>query len=127
MEFGLDKCAKATSKRGRLTETTNTELHADTCVRDLEQEGTYKYVGGNEGDRIQHATMKEKVRKEYYRRTRLIVKSELNSANKITAINTLAVPVGKVKKLDTKASKFLTMHKIHHPKSDVDRLFVTRK
>ena len=139
MEFGLDKCAKATFKRGRLTETTNIELDADTCIRDLEQEGIYKYLGVNEGDGIQHATMKEKVRKEYYRRTRLILNSQLNSANKVTAINTLAIPVvaysfnivnwkvSELKKLDTKTRKFLTMHKMHHPKSDVDRLYVARK
>ena len=40
MEFGLDKCAKANFKRGKLTETSNIELDADTCIRDLEQEGT---------------------------------------------------------------------------------------
>ena len=31
MQFELDKCAKATFKPGRLTETTNIELDADTC------------------------------------------------------------------------------------------------
>ena len=83
MEFGLDKCAKVTFKRGRLTETTNIELDADASIRDLNLNG----------DEIHYATMKEKVRKEYCRRTRLILNSQLNSANKITAINTLAVPV----------------------------------
>ena len=77
----MNKCAKATFKRGRPTETTNMELDADTCIRDLEQEGTFKYLGVIEGDGIQHATMKEKVRKIYYRRTRLILNSQLNSAN----------------------------------------------
>ena len=42
---------------------------------------------------IQHATMNEKMTKEYYRRTRLFLKSELNGANKIEAVNTLIVPV----------------------------------
>lgn len=42
---------------------------------------------------IQHATMNEKVRKEYCRRTRLFLKSELNGANKIETVNTLIVPV----------------------------------
>jgi len=44
MEFGLDKCTKATFN-GRLTETTNIELDTDMCIRDLGQEGTYKYLG----------------------------------------------------------------------------------
>ena len=37
--------------------------------------------------------MKEKIRKECYRRVRAILKTELNSANRIEAINTLALPV----------------------------------
>ena len=37
--------------------------------------------------------MKVKIRKEYKRRIKLVLKSELNARNKIAAINTLAVPV----------------------------------
>ena len=47
----------------------------------------------DESDGIQHSKMKEKIRKEYNRRIRLILKIELNSANKMVAINTLAVLV----------------------------------
>ena len=64
----------------------------------------------------------------------IIIKSELNSANKLEAINTLAVRVvnysfnimnwtlQELAKLDTKTRKFLTMYKMHHPKSDAERL-----
>ena len=87
-------------------------------------------MGINEGDGIQHAAMKEKVRKEYYRRVRLVLKSELNAANRFEAINTLAVPVNtysfnirnwkmsEIKRLDTKTRKLLTIHGMHHPKAD---------
>ena len=75
MEFGLEKCAKATSKE-KLTETSDLKLDTDTCIGELDQEGVYKYLGINEGDGIQHAAIKEKVRKEYYRRVRLVLKSE---------------------------------------------------
>ena len=66
------------------------------------------------------------------------MKSEVNSANKLEAINTLVVPVvtysfnivnwtlQELAKLDTKTRKFLTMYKIHHLKSDVDRLYLLR-
>ena len=37
--------------------------------------------------------MKERMKKEYSRRLRMILKSELNTRNKITAIGALAVPV----------------------------------
>ena len=93
MEFGLEKCAKATFKRGRLTETSDLQLATDTCIRELDQEEVYKYLGINEGDRIQHAAMKDKVRKEYHRGVKLVLKSELSAAIRFEAINTLAVPV----------------------------------
>ena len=40
MEFGLDKCAKATFKRGKLAKTENIELDVGTTIQDLEQEDT---------------------------------------------------------------------------------------
>ena len=67
MQFELDMCAKAPFKKGKLTKITNVKLD-DTCViQELAQEGTYKYLGINEGNGIKHAATKEKVRKEYYR------------------------------------------------------------
>ena len=93
MEFGLDKCAKATFIKGKLTKTSNIVLNQTTTIQELDQEGTYKYLGINEGDGIQHSKMKEKIRKEYYRRIRMVLKSELNATNKIEAINTVAIPV----------------------------------
>ena len=87
---------------------------------------------------MQRSQMKEKIRKEYYRRIPMVLKSELNSANKLEAINALAVPVvtysfniinwtlQELAKLDTKTRNFLNMYKMHHPKSDVDRLYLPR-
>jgi hypothetical protein len=59
--------------------------------------------------------------------------------NKITAIGALAVPVLRhsfgvinwrlegIKQIDRKTRKMLTMYKMHHPKADIDRLYVKRK
>ena len=63
MSFGLDKCAKAAFKRGKLTETTSVELDRNTLIKDLEQEEMYKYLGV-ESNGIQHAAMKEKNKKK---------------------------------------------------------------
>ena len=46
-----------------------------------------------EEEGVQHHKMKVKIRKEYKRRIKLVLKSELNARNKIAAINILAVPV----------------------------------
>ena len=91
MEFGLYKCAKATFIHGKLTKSSAISLDIDTQIRNLDPEDTYKYLGVNEGNGIQHAAMKEKIRKECYRRVRAVLKTELNSQNRIIAINTLAI------------------------------------
>ena len=82
--------------------------------------------------------MKQKLKKELVRRTRLILKTELNSKNRITAINTLAIPVitysfniidwnlSEVKRLDVKIRKMMTTHSMHHPKADIHRLYLPR-
>jgi hypothetical protein len=83
--------------------------------------------------------VKERLKQEYRRRLRMILKSELNTRNKITDIGALVVPVlwysfgainwrmEKIKQIDRKTSKMLTMHKMHHPKADIDTLYVKRK
>ena len=105
---------------------------------DLEKEGTYKYLGIKEGDCIQHSKMKEHTQKEYYRRIRMVLKSELNAINKIEAVNTVAIPVvtyslniinwtaQDMRNLDRKTRKLLTKGRMHHPKSDVDRTYLPR-
>ena len=69
----------------------------------------------------------------------MILKSELNAKNKITAIGALAVPVlrygfgiinwrnEEIKQIDRKTRKMLTVYKMHHLKADADRLCVKRK
>ena len=59
-------------QKGKLTTTENIQIDVDTTIQELEQEPAYKHLGGNEGDGIQHAKMKEKSRKEYYRKIRMV-------------------------------------------------------
>ena len=68
----------------------------------------------------------------------MILKSELNARNKITATGALAVPVlrnsfgiinwrtEEIKNIDRKTRKMLIMYKMYHPKADIDRLYVKR-
>ena len=84
MTFGLEKCAKASFKKGKLAPTGNIEINDNTAKQELNQEEAYKYLGVDESDGIQHSKMKEKIRKEYNRRVRLILRTELtgNGRNK---------------------------------------------
>ena len=95
MKFELEKFAKVNFIKGRFGKSRSIELDNRKKIRkELEQEEeAYKYLGVNESNGIQHATMKEKIRKECYRRVRAVLKTELNSANRTQAINTLTIPV----------------------------------
>ena len=107
-------------------------------IKELDQRKTYKYLGIKESFDIQHKNEKEKLKKKYLRRVRLVLGTELSAKNKIQAIGSLAVPVltygfgivnwhqEELQKLDQK-TKLLTIHGQHHPKADIDRLYVSRK
>ena len=138
MQFGIEKCAKVTLKKGKQTKSEHIYLPDGKAIQDLEQEKDYKYLGIEEAGGISHNKMKDKIRKEYYRRVRKVVKTELNSKNKMQAINSLAVPVvqyswniinwklSEIRRMDVKTRKLLTIHRMHHPKADVQRLYVPR-
>ena len=48
MEFGLDKCAKATFKRGKKVSAEGILLNDHQLIQDLHQAETYNYLGMEE-------------------------------------------------------------------------------
>lgn len=80
-----------------------------------------------------HSTMREN-RKECYRRVGEMLKMELNTRNRIKAINTLSIPdvkysfnvinwsVTEISKRGSKIPKLRSMHRMEHPKADIDRI-----
>ena len=69
------------------------ELPNKDKIKSLAENETYKYLGILEADTIKQAEMKEKIQKEYLRRTRKLLETKLNSRNLIKGINTWAVPL----------------------------------
>ena len=64
----------------------------DKDIKELDPRKAYKYLGIEESFDIQHKNEKEKLKKEYLRRLRLVLCTELSAKNKIQAIGSLAVP-----------------------------------
>jgi len=95
-------------------------------------------LGIEEGEGTLHQQMKERFKQEY-RRLRIFIKSELNARNKNAETGALAVPILRYSfgiinwrieektQIDRETRKMLTMYKMHHPKADIDRLYVKRK
>jgi hypothetical protein len=81
MEFGLDKCAKSVFKKGKLVHLQNLVVDINREIQELEQGKTHKHLVIEERDGIQYQQMKERLKKEYTRRLRMILKSELNAKN----------------------------------------------
>jgi len=73
-------------KRGKLVHSQILVIDIDREIQELEQGKMYKYLGIEESEGIQHQQMKEKLKQEYSRRLRMILKSELNARNEITVL-----------------------------------------
>ena len=137
MEFGKKKCDVLVLKRGKVVSSAGVEMPDDERIKEIEKNG-YKYLGILEYNKIKESKMKENFRREYLRRTKLIMKSRLNGRNKIIAINTWAVSLirygagivkwtkSKLDEIDRKTRKVMTMNKELHPGSTVDRFYVSR-
>ena len=54
MEFRLEKCARITFKRGKLTHSQNLVIDTNRGIQELEQGKKYKYLGIEESEGIQH-------------------------------------------------------------------------
>jgi hypothetical protein len=139
MNFGLEKCAKICLKNGRVQRKMYIESTFEKDIKELNPRKACKYLGIEESHDREHKNEKERLKKEYLRRLRLVWNTELSAKNKIQVVGELAVPVlrysfgiinwrqEELRKLDRKTRKLLTIHGQHHPKADVDHLYVPRK
>lgn len=93
MEFGLDKCAKRTMKKGKKITSDCIEGEEGKFVEDLAEESAYKHLGREENNGIEHKKVREKIKKESLSCLKMICKSKLTPKNKIAAVNQMAIPV----------------------------------
>jgi hypothetical protein len=138
MNFGLGKCVRICLKRGRVHSKMHVGSTFENDIKELDPRKVNKYLGIEDSFDIQHKNEKVKLKNEYWRRLKLVLRTELSAKNNIPAIGSLAVPIltysfgivnchqEELQKLDRKKRK-LTIHGQHHPKADVDRLYVPIK
>ena len=139
MEFGIEKCAMLVKKSGKRHLTDGMELPYQDKMKTLVENETYKYLGILEADTIKQVEMKDKIQKEYLRRTRKVLETKHFSRNLCKWISTWAVPLvrysgpflkwtrDELKQMDQRIRKLMTMHKALHSRHDVDWLYVSRK
>ena len=104
----------------------------------LTKDGDYRYLGILQSDNILHAQTKQIAKKEFLRRIRNILNTELTGRNTADAVRTYAMPImrygfgilswtkDELRAIDRKVRKILTKGKFHHPKSNLHRLYMSR-
>ena len=129
MQFGIKKCGVLIMERGKVIREDGIRLSDRQLMKDIGETG-YTYLGILKTDKIKEKEMKEKFSKEYLRWLRLI-RSKLNGRNKIMAVNTWAASVmrntDELKNLERRTRKSMAMHGVLHPKSDIDRVYLSRE
>ena len=135
MQFGMDKCAMLVMKKGKIVKSDGIQLANDKVIKLLEEGESYKYLGVLEADEVIVNEMKDKVKREYNRRVRKVLETELNSGNVFKAINTWLVSAVRysaaflgwsglqLEEIDRRTRK---LHNVFCPKSNVDRLYLSR-
>ena len=127
-------------KSGKRHITDEMKLPNEDKIRTLGENETYKYLGIMEVDTIKQVEMNDKIQKEYLRRTRKLLQTKLFGRNLIKGINTWAILLvrcsghflkwtrDELKHMNQRITKkLMTMHKVLHPRDDVDILYVSRK
>ena len=132
MEFGIDKCGILVMKRGRYKKSEGIRLPNDQEIKEINVDNGYKYLGILEADVIKDKEIEEKIRKEYTRRVRHVLKSKVNGVDIFSAINSRAVAVvrysaggvhwrkDELQKINRKTRKLLAIYRTYHPQSDKD-------
>ena len=91
MEFDVEKCAMLVMEKGKIVKSVGIKLPGGKAIKSLQGCESYKYLGILEADKFLEEKMKFIVSKEYIRRLRKILKSELNGGNLVHGVNTWAV------------------------------------
>ena len=136
MEFGIEKHTVLVMKSGSRHLTNGIVQPNQDKIRKLEEKEKYRYLDIWEADIIKQVEIKEKIQKEYLRRSRKLLETKLSYWNLIEGINTWALPLVKysapfgkwtreeLKQMDQTTRKLRTMLKELHPRDAVDRLYM---
>ena len=90
MSFGLDKCGRMVSKRGKMIRTEGIDL-PEGNIGDIQD--SYKYLGIPQANGNHEEATRKSTTAKYLQRVRQVLKSQLNGKNKVRAINMYALPV----------------------------------
>ena len=140
MSFGVDKCKKLTIQRGKIVHMENIQLdngeELRTKITEIKRTIQILRIWRN---LIIDKTTKSALKNEYFKRLKMILKSELSSKHTFEAINSYAIPalsygfpvldwtITELEIIDRETRKMLQQYHAMHSQSDVTRLYLPRK
>ena len=125
-------------KKGKIVKSDDIQLLNDKVIKSLDEGESYKYLRLLEADEVMVNEMKDKIKKEYYRRVRKVLETKLNNGDVLKTIRNWAVsvvmysaaflgwPRRQLEQIDRKTRKMLTIHNGFRRKSNVDHLYISR-
>ena len=137
MKFGLDKCATVTIERGKFKKSEGINLQ-ELTIRPLDEGETYKYLGIEETNQIDHQKMRKMHKEGYVKVLKMILKTKLTPKNKILAINQIAIPKiqysfgiidwpqHEINSIDISTRKLLCQYKAFYKDQSHARLYIPR-
>ena len=137
MKFGLDKCASVSIEKGKFKKSEGIDLQ-EYSIRALEEGETYKYLGIEETNQIDHQKMRKLHRDSYAKLLKTVLKTKLSAKNKISAINMIIIPKiqysfgiidwpqFEINKIDVLTRKLLAQYKIFYKDQSHARLYIPR-
>ena len=122
-------------KSGKRHMTDGIELPNQDKITTLGEKETYKYLGILEDDTIKQVEIKEKIQKEYLRRTGKLFETKLCGRNLYISLVRYSGSFLKwtreelmqMYKRTTTTKKLMNIHKELHPRDYVDRICVSKK
>lgn len=137
MELGVDKCALLHVERGRIVRSSG--VSTDNDIRTLSETETYRYLGMAQNVGVEEKLVKDTVREAFFGRLTKVLNTHLSGTNKVRAFNGWVMPVllytfavlrwtqTELDALDRKVRTTMTLHRMHHPRSSMMRLYLPRK
>ena len=79
MEFGISKCAKISIIRGKHSPTQEIQINHNTSIKELDRDQIYKYLGIAEAAGLDHNSIRNKTKKEYFNRIKKSTQDQSNN------------------------------------------------
>ena len=138
--YGVKKCAEVIFKDGKMVKGEGLNvLEERMSVLDPEKKEVYKFLGCEQGDKIDVKMVMKRVKEEIRKRTKQLVNRNLNDKHLMQAINTRVIPVagyimnvchlgkGEVEELDKIVKDELRQVCNHWTQASDERLYTDRK